>query len=109
MEAIVRDCGSSGRTYKSALIFSAPDAGVNVRDAARNVLAWEDIDDDEDTKKLVTRATQAARPQPDRLPAAISTKRLSCLSARVPAGKDNKLGTSTWAKSRRVRPPAWWN
>ncbi len=53
METIVRDCGSSGRTFKSALIFSAPDAGVNVRDAARNVLAWEDIDDDEDTKKLV--------------------------------------------------------
>lgn len=53
MELIVRDCGSSGRTYKSALLFSAADAGVNVRDAARNVLAWEDIDDDEDTKKRV--------------------------------------------------------
>jgi hypothetical protein len=53
MESIVRDCGASGRTYKSALIFSAPDAGVNVRDAARNVLAWEDIDEDEDTKKRV--------------------------------------------------------
>ena len=32
MEAIVRDCGTSGRTYKSALIFAAPDAGVNVRE-----------------------------------------------------------------------------
>ena len=53
MESIVRDCGASGRTYKSALIFSTPDAGVNVSDAARNVLAWEDIDDDEDTKKRV--------------------------------------------------------
>ena len=51
MESIVRDCGSSGRTYKSALIFAVPDAGDAVREAARNALAWEDIDDDEDTKK----------------------------------------------------------
>jgi hypothetical protein len=51
MESIVRDCGSSGRTCKSALIFAVPDAGDAVREAARNALAWEDIDDDEDTKK----------------------------------------------------------
>jgi hypothetical protein len=51
METIVRDCGSSGRTYKSALIFAVPDAGAAVREAARSALAWEDIDDDEDTKK----------------------------------------------------------
>ena len=53
MEAIVRDCGSSGRTYKSALIFAAPDGTTNVRDATRNALAWEDIDDDEETKKRI--------------------------------------------------------
>ena len=53
MESIVRDCGSSGRTYKSALIFAVPDAGEAVREAARNALAWEDIDDDEDTKKRI--------------------------------------------------------
>jgi hypothetical protein len=53
MESLVRDCGSSGRTYKSALIFAAPDSGQAVREAARNALAWEDIDDDEDTKKRI--------------------------------------------------------
>ena len=53
MESLVRDCGSSGRTYKSALIFAVPDSGQAVRDAARNALAWEDIDDDEDTKKRI--------------------------------------------------------
>jgi hypothetical protein len=53
MESLVRDCGSSGRTYKSALIFAVPDAGAAVREAARNALAWEDIDDDEDTKKRI--------------------------------------------------------
>src|SRR5207302_2392242 len=53
MESIVRDCGSSGRTYKSALIFAVPDGGDAIREAARNALAWEDIDDDEDTKKRI--------------------------------------------------------
>lgn len=53
MESIVRDCGSSGRTYKSALIFAVPDTGDAVREAARNALAWEDIDDDGDTKKRI--------------------------------------------------------
>jgi len=53
MESVVRDCGSSGRTYKSALIFAVPDVGDAVREAARNALAWEDIDDDDDTKKRI--------------------------------------------------------
>ncbi len=53
IESIIRDCGSSGRTYKSALLFAVPDAGDAVVDAARNLLAWEDIDDDEDTKNRV--------------------------------------------------------
>jgi Protein of unknown function (DUF499) len=56
MESLVRDCGTSGRTFKSALIFAVPDPGENVREAARNLLAWEDIDDDEDTKKRVDEA-----------------------------------------------------
>lgn len=52
-ESITRDCGASGRTYKSALFFVAPDASDSVREAARNALAWEDINDDEDTKKRI--------------------------------------------------------
>jgi hypothetical protein len=53
VESIIRDSGSSGRTYKSALLFAVPDAGDAIADAARNLLAWEDIDEDEDTKKGV--------------------------------------------------------
>jgi Protein of unknown function (DUF499) len=59
METIVRDCGSSGRTFKSALIFAVPDAGEAVRDAARLALAWEDIDDDEETKKRLDEGQRA--------------------------------------------------
>ncbi|MHB8897745.1 MAG: hypothetical protein ACYC6Y_03255 [Thermoguttaceae bacterium] len=49
MDSIVRDCGSSGRTFKSALIFTAPESADAIRDAARSCLAWEDINDDADT------------------------------------------------------------
>lgn len=53
METILRDCGSSGRTMKSSLIFAAPDANENIKDAARLVLAWSDIDDDTETMKRI--------------------------------------------------------
>ncbi len=53
METIVREHGSSGRTFKSAVVFVVPDAGDAIREAARNLLAWEDIDDDEETKKRI--------------------------------------------------------
>lgn len=53
MEAIVRDCGSKGRTFKSALVFAVSDPAENIHDKAREVLAWEDIDDDEETKKRI--------------------------------------------------------
>ena len=53
MNSIVKDSGTSGRTFKSALIFAAPDPSENVRDKAREVLAWEDVDDDEETKKRI--------------------------------------------------------
>lgn len=53
MEAIVRDCGAKGRTFKSALLFAAPDPNENLIDKAREALAWEDINDDEETKKRI--------------------------------------------------------
>jgi len=69
MESIVRDCGTSGRTYKSALIFTAPESAESIREAARSCLAWEDIDDDADTvgqldeaqKRLLARNLGRAR------------------------------------------------
>jgi hypothetical protein len=50
METILRESGTSGRTFKSALIFAAPDTGSTIIDTARNLLAWEDIDDDDESK-----------------------------------------------------------
>ncbi|QEH31802.1 hypothetical protein OJF2_02670 [Aquisphaera giovannonii] len=49
VESIVKECGTSGRTFKSALIFAAPSEATAVTDAARDLLAWEDVRDDEAT------------------------------------------------------------
>lgn len=53
IETVIKDYGTSGRTLKSALIFAAPDPSENVFDKAREALAWEDVDEDEDTKKRI--------------------------------------------------------
>ncbi len=49
IESFVKECGSSGRTFKSSLIFAVPDSATVITNAARDLLAWEDINDDDDT------------------------------------------------------------
>jgi len=49
IESFVKECGSSGRTFKSSLLFAVPDSATAITNAARDVLAWEDINDDDDT------------------------------------------------------------
>jgi len=43
VDAIVRESGTSGRTFKSALIFSIPQSPAQIREDARRLLAWEEI------------------------------------------------------------------
>jgi hypothetical protein len=52
VETITREYGSSSRTFKSALIFCVPESAAALRDEARKVLAWEDIDDEAPDLKL---------------------------------------------------------
>lgn len=47
IEQITREYGTSGRTYKSALIWSVSDSGATLNEEARKLLAWEDIDAEE--------------------------------------------------------------
>jgi hypothetical protein len=51
VEQVLREYGQSGRTFKSALLFSVPEGAAVPRDEARKALAWEDIADDEETVK----------------------------------------------------------
>ncbi len=43
VESIVRESGTSGRTFKSGLIFAVPQSPTQVKEDARRVLAWEEI------------------------------------------------------------------
>jgi hypothetical protein len=52
IQSATKECGSSGRTYKSGLIWSVPDSPDALRDEARKVLAWEDIADEADDLRL---------------------------------------------------------
>ena len=46
IEALVRECGNSARTFKSALIFCVAQAVGPLQEEARRLLAWEEIQDE---------------------------------------------------------------
>jgi hypothetical protein len=46
MERYTRESGTSGRTYKSALLWMVAEDSNNLRNDARHLLAWELIDDE---------------------------------------------------------------
>lgn len=52
VESATKESGTSGRTYKSGLVWAVPDSPDALRDEARKVLAWEDIADEEDDLRL---------------------------------------------------------
>src|SRR6266849_6077770 len=52
VETMTRDCGNSSRTFKSALIWCIADSAGTIHDDARKVLAWEDIQDEEEDLHL---------------------------------------------------------
>ena len=57
---MIREYGTSSRTFKSSLIFCVPESPDTLREDARKVLAWEAIDDD-DLKLDETQVHQLAR------------------------------------------------
>jgi hypothetical protein len=44
---MTKECGTSNRTFKSAIIWAVTDTDTRLREEARKVLAWEDIRDEE--------------------------------------------------------------
>lgn len=50
MIKIAKECGNTGRTFKAAVLIVAADAMGAMKDAARDVLAWREIDEDDETK-----------------------------------------------------------
>jgi hypothetical protein len=52
VDAATKEHGPSARTFKSGLIWAAPEGAVSLREDARKVLAWEDIADEETDLRL---------------------------------------------------------
>src|SRR5207244_13581802 len=52
VEAVTREYGASGRTFKGALVWCVPDGPGALQDEARKLLAWEDIQDEEEQLRL---------------------------------------------------------
>jgi hypothetical protein len=48
VEVMIRECGASGRTFKSALLFAVAEDDAPLREEARKLLAWEEIKDEEE-------------------------------------------------------------
>jgi hypothetical protein len=46
IEAMTRECGSSARTFKSAIVWAVAENSSGLYEDARRLLAWEDIDDE---------------------------------------------------------------
>lgn len=61
VEQVTKECGTSGRTYKSALIWCIPDDATSLDDEARRLLAWEDIDTEESDRLDDTQRHQLAQ------------------------------------------------
>ncbi|WP_219724577.1 ATP-binding protein, partial [Fischerella thermalis] len=47
IESMTKECGTSDRTFKSAILWAVADTDAKLREEARKVLAWEDIRDEE--------------------------------------------------------------
>jgi hypothetical protein len=52
IETLVRECGQSGRTYKSGLLFAVAESAQRMRDQAKRLIAWEALDDEKEDLKL---------------------------------------------------------
>jgi hypothetical protein len=52
LKTISAESGQSSRTFKSALLYCVVDDSTAMKDEARKVLAWEDIEDDVEDLKL---------------------------------------------------------
>ncbi|MCW5968034.1 MAG: ATP-binding protein [Blastocatellales bacterium] len=58
IESIMRNCGTSARTFKNALIWAVPEGSSLLNDEARKLLAWEDIENEVESGAIGLDETQ---------------------------------------------------
>ncbi len=52
VDAMTKECGKSSRTYKTGIIWCIANSATRLKEEARKLLAWEDIQSEEDTLRL---------------------------------------------------------
>ncbi len=91
VEEIIRSSGTSGRTFKSGLVFVVPDSSTAAVEAARNLLAWEDIDADDEAKKRLDDQVKTLEGNLKRSARDLKEALFRSYRNLLLLGKDNKL------------------
>ncbi len=93
IESITRENGASARTFKSALIWIAPEGTSALAEEARKLLAWEDIDDEVNAGALRLDEGQQKQLDENLKKAGRDLKEATwrCYKNLVLLGKDNQL------------------
>ncbi len=52
VESIIKEHGTSARTFKSALLWAIPESSANLKEEARKVLAWQEIENEAEELRL---------------------------------------------------------
>ena len=92
IESILREHGASGRTFKTALVFSVADDASGLRSEAKDLLAWEDIADDQTTvQRLDDNQTRQLKTGRDKAGRDLKEAIWRAYKYVVILGKDNAL------------------
>lgn len=93
VEEIIRSSGTSGRTYKSGLVFVVPDSSTAAVEATRNLLAWQDIDADDEAKKRLDDQVKALESNLKKSARDLKEALFRSYRNVMLLGKDNKVKT----------------
>jgi len=95
VERMTREAGTSGRTFKSALLWMVAESNASLRDEARQLLAWELIDDEYQQGQLRLDEVQARQLRENLAKAKRDLKESVWRSYNnlLLLGKDNQLRT----------------
>jgi len=87
------ECGKSGRTFKSAIIWCVAEAAHPLREEARKALAWEDIKDEADQLRLDDSQKRQLDEQVKRSKRDLTEQVWRTYKNLLLLGKDNELRT----------------
>jgi hypothetical protein len=91
IETMTRECGTSGRTFKSALLWMVPDSSQPMLEAAKKLLAWQAIEDEADELHLEETQIRQLTQNISKSERELKESVWRAYNRIVLLGKDNKL------------------